>query len=82
MEGDYFDLSKGITSEHSRILDLNEGILKRSFIWENSCGRNFVGKNAAISIPTSLISRKNFLLNQNLQHPTSSYKILILMPSL
>ncbi|EQG59031.1 glycosyl hydrolase family 65, N-terminal domain protein [Clostridioides difficile DA00149] len=39
IEGDCFDLSKGITSEHSRILDLNEGILKRSFIWENSRGR-------------------------------------------
>lgn len=45
IDGEYFDFSKGTTSDHTRVLDLNEGILKRSFIWTSS-----VGKQVKISI--------------------------------
>lgn len=45
IDGEYFDFSKGTTSDHTRVLDLNEGILNRSFIWTSS-----VGKQVKVSI--------------------------------
>lgn len=38
IDDETFDLNKGITHEHKRELDLKEGTLSRSLIWESSTG--------------------------------------------
>lgn len=39
IDGEWFHLETGIVSKHKRILNMKEGILKRSFTWENSDGK-------------------------------------------
>ncbi|MBM6615396.1 glycoside hydrolase family 65 protein [Desemzia sp. RIT804] len=36
VNGEWFDLEHGTTSDHRRVLDLQKGLLTRHFIWENS----------------------------------------------
>lgn len=36
VNGEWFDLEHGTTTQHKRILDMEKGLLTRSFVWENS----------------------------------------------
>lgn len=36
INGEWFDLEHGTTMNHRRVLDMEKGLLQRSFIWENS----------------------------------------------
>lgn len=39
IDGEWFQLETGTVSKHKRILNMKEGILKRSFTWESSDGK-------------------------------------------
>ncbi|MFR5644119.1 glycoside hydrolase family 65 protein [Clostridium paraputrificum] len=64
IDGEYFNFSNGVTSEHTRVLDLKEGILNRSFVWTSS-----TGKKVKISVER--------LVSQEIQELIAiSYKIM------
>lgn len=39
IDGEWFQLETGTVSKHKRVLNMKEGILKRSFTWESSDGK-------------------------------------------
>ena len=39
VDGELFDFTKGTVSEHTRTLDMNEGVTRRRVIWESSSGK-------------------------------------------